>query len=713
MSPLRSRITDEMIEDIFAPGGLLEEKTASWEERPDQLQMAKDVARCYNESGIAVIEAGTGIGKSYAYLASAILAGRDDKQRTVVATSNTALQRQLVDKDLPTLIDALGEGVPYSLLLGRAHYACIRAVLSYTKKARGEGDELFKDTASIEERVFRWASNTESGIVDEMDLDLLRSAFVKEIRSDKDRCLKQRCPHFSHCFYYKAAEKATKSRIVVTNHALLLIDAAMRAAGEEEYSEQALLPPFNHLVIDECHNIDRAATEYFSAELGGRQMEEVYNKLYRGGDMCLADRVAEIRGGVRKEDAEALRATLRSFIDLARALLVNIIQREDVERFSSQCLIDETVRSFDAEIAPTLESLLPMIEEVCRLMEGLRPIILPNELDNEDLVRLNIFRSLFDDVRGMAAVIEGFLDHEAHPDQVFWYSYESDGSDVVMHASPLSVGPLLRHMIFDKLESVVCTSATLKTGKDFSFFLKQTGLDDKDDLVTGFYPSPFDYASKALLLYPICQEAVDFNTKKKDEYADYLASLIPPLVESSGGGALVLFTSREMLEKVWSRTKDLVKLPMLKQGRGVNTGELVKTFRSSGDAVLYGLQSFWEGVDIQGDALRLLIITQLPFQNISDCVMKARKRAIARQTGNEWASFREIDLPLMLMRLKQGLGRLIRSQDDRGVALIADGRMGRRYAQTVLSCIPPFARPDDEGQVLSGYPDKVERFLFS
>ena len=131
------------------------------------------------------------------------------------------------------------------------------------------------------------------------------------------------------------------------------------------------------------------------------------------------------------------------------------------------------------------------------------------------------------------------------------------------------------------------------------------------------------------------------------------------------------------------------------------------------DAVLYGLQSFWEGVDIQGDALRLLIITQLPFQNISDCVMKARKRAIARQTGNEWASFKEIDLPLMLMRLKQGLGRLIRSQDDRGVALIADGRMGRRYAQTVLSCIPPFARPDDEGQVLSGYPDKVERFLYS
>ena len=277
-------IEETQLEDIFARGGILDKGLENFEKRDDQLLMAQDVARCYNEDTVGVIEAGTGIGKSYAYLSVAILAALEDgDERTVVATSNVALQQQLINKKMTG------------------------AVNSYRQKT---GDMLFKDEESDEERIYQWFRNTTTGIVEELEHRLLASPFIARVRSDKDTCMKQKCPHFTRCFYYNALQKARNSRIIVTNHALLFIDSSIRADAGEDYDESVIIPPYNRLVIDECHNIDRAATEFFSTYMDRKWILETHRRLFQAthkarNGMTLADIVSTLR----KDATPASRST--------------------------------------------------------------------------------------------------------------------------------------------------------------------------------------------------------------------------------------------------------------------------------------------------------------------------------------------------------------------------------------------------------------------
>lgn len=703
-------ITQDQLDDIFARGGLLERSIPHYEKRDEQLMMASDCAVCFNEDRIGVIEAGTGIGKSFAYLAVALLESLSSPQgRTVVATSNVALQQQLINKDLPALEKAMGVDVPYALLLGRGRYVCMSKILNAVNGERMQAG-LFKDDESDAERVYSWFRSTKTGIVEELDYRLLSSSFVQAVRSDKDSCLKQRCPYFQKCFYYQAIQRAKKSRLVVTNHALLFIDSSVRAELDSGFDEDVVLPLFNRLIIDECHNIDKSATEFFSIELGKEELNDVFRKLFQvtytvNGRQTLADIITGFRDDVTVEDARAFYTDMTLFCGDCARFLSGLVSVADRRKYSAQCLIDDTETDFDSVQRPRAEALLVVLDRIVGMMGHFLSLPVSEEMD----IYKRMAGTLLERLSGWQHLLRMFLDHGSHDELVFYYSYAKNSSDVTMVLSPISVGAMLRANIFDKLDSVICTSATIKAGKDFSYFLRQVGLEGRDDLVTGFYASPFDYSRNAMLLYPAAGDGMKFNIAVRQSYADYLADMLVAVIDRSEGSALVLFTSMEMLNMVHERISGRIRQELLVQKKGSSTEQLRSRFREDVSSVLLGLRTFWEGIDVPGEALKVLVITQLPYVHVEDPVKRARSVRIAREGGNP---FMQIDVPEMLISLKQGLGRLIRSASDRGVAIIADGRTAR-YIELIRACIPPYYVPESENLTVASFPDRVEDFLYS
>lgn len=702
-------IEEHQLEDIFLSGGMLDKAFDSFEKRDDQLEMAILASRVYNENINGVIEAGTGIGKSYAYLSVALLNALENKEdRTVIATSNVALQQQLMNKDIPTLENALDMSVPYALLLGRGRYVCFNRMMNAVKGFRNESQELFKDEDSQEEAVYDWFRNTRTGIIEELPQRLTSSAFVRNVRSDKDTCLKQRCPYFDKCFYYNALETASKSRIIVTNHALLFIDSSIRAENGEDFDQSVIIPPYNRLIIDECHNIDRSATEFYSLFLNRQRLGEEYRKLFQmtfrnHQGMHLADILTGMNRRLNDGDVRAFITAINQFTSECTILVKSIITGNDRKRFSHECLLTDTETDFDGITKARMQEVLATLDEVLRCF---RIIMNIDEVPSEEEVYYRMGNSSMKAYEGFHELLSLFCEHASHPELVFYYRYDR-ADDVTLTVSPLSVASRLKENLFSRLQSVLCTSATIKTGKDFSYFLSQVGLDE-ENLVTGFFPSPFDYSHNAMLLYPAAEDGMNFNISVKAEYADYLANMLVPVLRSTEGSALILFTSIEMMTLVYERMKDLIEQTLLIQKKGSSTEQLRKLFREDRTSVLFGLKSFWEGIDVPGDALRLVVITQLPFTHVEDCIKRSRSMDLAANGKNPYMS---IDLPEMLITLKQGLGRLIRNESDRGVALIADGR-ARRYMPLIRACIPPYYIPDEEGLTVASFSQRIEDFLY-
>ncbi len=702
-------IEEHQLEDIFLSGGMLDKAFDSFEKRDDQLEMAILASRVYNENINGVIEAGTGIGKSYAYLSVALLNALENKEdRTVIATSNVALQQQLMNKDIPTLENALDLSVPYALLLGRGRYVCFNRMMNAVKGFRNESQELFKDEDSQEEAVYDWFRNTRTGIIEELPQRLTSSAFVRNVRSDKDTCLKQRCPYFDKCFYYNALETASKSRIIVTNHALLFIDSSIRAENGEDFDQSVIIPPYNRLIIDECHNIDRSATEFYSLFLNRQRLGEEYRKLFQmtfrnHQGMHLADILTGMNRRLNDGDVRAFITAINQFTSECTILVKSIITETDRKRFIHECLLTDTGTDFDGITKARMQEVLAILDEVLRCFRIIMNIA---EVPSEEEVYYRMGNSSMKAYEGFHELLSLFCEHASHPELVFYYRYDR-ADDVTLTVSPLSVASRLKENLFSQLQSVLCTSATIKTGKDFSYFLSQVGLDE-ENLVTGFFPSPFDYSHNAMLLYPAAEDGMNFNISVKAEYADYLANMLVPVLRSTEGSALILFTSIEMMTLVYERMKDLIEQTLLIQKKGSSTEQLRKLFREDRTSVLFGLKSFWEGIDVPGDALRLVVITQLPFTHVEDCIKRSRSMDLAANGKNPYMS---IDLPEMLITLKQGLGRLIRNESDRGVALIADGR-ARRYMPLIRACIPPYYIPDEEGLSVASFSQRIEDFLY-
>ncbi len=689
-------------EDIFSPFGMLKKSFPSFSYRAGQEEMAKKVEQAFEEEKGCLIEAGTGIGKSFAYLVPAILLTENDPDtRVVVATSTITLQKQLFDKDIPFLSGMLGISLRAAILYGRSNYICKRKLSSLREKV----PLLSLDESTPEYRLLRWCDKSESGSRNDIH-DREMAELAATVACDEKDCLRAHCPFFQECFMYNARRRAQSAKIVVTNHHMVLIDAQIRWENNEDFTESVILPQYTHLVLDEAHHLESEATELFSMRISRERINEELDflsfKSKAFGNKTIIEFLSPCDTSKERyftKNFDNLRSrihnlTSRAFMHYSKLISSYSTQRSvllDENFFSSfrqelsktQMLSDE-MKSLGLDLASFYETdneaFLPYVERV--KMTGLR-------------------------LQNYADAVKAFI-HFNSFDKLIAYAESSEGGEYEIVLSPLLAGPLIKERLLDKLSSYLFCSATLSIGGNFEFFKNRIGINGDKSLEEGVFFSPFDYTHNLMYLVPQDGKPYSLNDSS---YIEYAASMTEKAILSSSGGALILFTSIDMMKKVYRIVNEHIgdRMELLVQDNRTNRNALLSRFKKNKDSSLFAVSSFWEGVDAPGDTLRLLVIVKLPFDVPTDPVMRARSDYINRTEEN--SAFVKLTLPNAMIKMKQGVGRLIRSESDKGVVLILDGRISRKsYSSLLFSSIPEGYYPEDT--MVDNIGNKIESFLF-
>lgn len=690
-------------EDVFSPFGLLKKNLPSFNYREGQEEMAKKVEAAFTGSKGALIEAGTGIGKSFAYLVpSLLLIASNPDVKVVVATSTITLQKQLFDKDIPFLLNLLGIEDKTAILYGRSNYIC-RRKLSLELEA---ASLLLSDADSTLSRMLKWCEHTATGSrvdIHDRELSLLASTLL----SDDNDCLGHRCPLYDDCFLYNARRKAQNSRLVVTNHHLVLVDAQVRWENGEDFSDPLILPGYTHLVFDEAHHLENEATELFSERYSFSELEGVLDLLtQKKGD--LGNR--NIIEFLSIYDTSPGRSFTSSFDSVQKKIRkdghnFSILMRGVVSRYSPlrSVLLDEEFYRTQREVFR--ESGETLSREIASLAGDLGHYY---DTDVEGAAAfIEIVKSASTLLFSLSSVLSSSVAFSSFPTTIS-YADLLDGGDYELVLSPLQTGPIVKERLLKRLSSYLFCSATLSVGGNFEFYKSRLGLSGETTLEEGIYYSPFDYRKNLMYLVP--HDGRPF-VNGDASYTQYVADMVEKAVLSSGGGALILFTSIGMMKEVYSIVDRRIgdKMELLIQDNRMSRNLLLRKFKNSEDSSLFATSSFWEGVDAPGNTLRLLVIVKLPFDVPSDPVNKARSDYINKT--DERGAFLSLTLPNAMIKMKQGVGRLIRSESDRGVVLILDGRIMKKfYSHLLFASIPPGYYPEDTLQ--ENIPKKIESFLF-
>ena len=598
--------------------------------------MALAVARAIDERGQLLAEAGTGTGKTFAYLVPALLSGG----KVVVSTGTKTLQDQLFQRDLPLVRDALRVPLTVALLKGRANYVC----RYHLERARREGSFASRAEIRYLDRIESFARSSTSGDKAELADVPDNAAIWAQVTSTRDNCLGGECPHYGECFVMNARKEALAADVVVINHHLFFADLVLKDEGLTE-----LLPACNTVILDEAHQLPDTATLFFGEELAAGALVEL----------------------ARDAELEGLR-TARDYAPLpdAAQLLGQTLRRVRLAAGDSPGKAPRADALRRPDFAEALEAL------------GKALAVLGAELERQsergELLALGARR---------AAEASARLARWRDDDDAGWIRWlEVTARGWQLHASPLSIAETFSRQVADTARSWIFTSATLAVGGDFSLYRRELGL---AHAASGCWDSPFDYGAQALLYVPrALPEPNSF------EHTDAVVAAALPVLRASRGRAFLLFTTlralgraRETIAAAFAR--DGLAYPLLVQGEG-SRSELLTRFRTLGNAVLLGSQSFWEGVDVQGEALSLVVIDKLPFAPPDDPLFAARLEHIARAGGNP---FLDYQLPQAAISLKQGAGRLIRSEDDRGVLMLCDRRLVEKpYGRRILEALPPMRR---------------------
>jgi ATP-dependent DNA helicase DinG len=684
----------------LASDGVVGRAHPAYEDRPEQRSMAASVAEAYNQGGIALIEAGTGTGKSIAYLIPALAWAALNRERTVVSTNTINLQEQLVTKDLPFLRAALGEPFRHALLKGRHNYISIRRA-GLASSAEGA---LFEGAERSELRALTaWLDGTADGSL--QDLPFTPSPEVwDEVVSDPDACLRARCPHFEACFYQQSRREAAAADVLVVNHHLLFSDVAIRRA-QANHTGPAVLPPYRRLILDEAHNIEDAATSHLGAALSQRGVFRALGRLERRGRGLLRAFEERLGGGGRGAGggaggAEALAiiaTSLRPAVERAReraAELFVVLDRlaargdDGVLRYRLDELMGDA--DWQGAGAPALESLRVLLESIVGELGRVESRVRDDagrEALAERLMELEGARNRV--LATLEALRLAFTESAAEGALVRWLERRPRAHDslVTVRVAPVEVAAALRESLFERVDSAVLTSATLRTRNGFGFVRGRLGLDhDALRVAEKAYASPFDFATQTLLAVP-----TDLPAPAQGEAAAYdtaTARVVAEVAAASDGGVFVLFTSYRALRRVAAELRSAGvdgDWPLHVQGEAPRA-QLLARFTASGRSVLLGVASFWEGVDVPGEPLRGLVIPRLPFRVPTEPLTAARIEAIDSAGGN---SFRDFMLPHAALRLKQGFGRLIRSRTDRGCVVLLDRRvLEKSYGRYFLGSLP-------------------------
>jgi ATP-dependent DNA helicase DinG len=690
-------LAEDEIARLLEPDGPVARAHPAYEDRPMQRDLARAVARSYNTGGVTLAEAGTGTGKSAAYLVPAIEWAVRNRERTVVSTNTINLQEQLVTKDLPFLRAALARPFRFALVKGRGNYVSIRRAL----QAAAAGDTLFDEAQRRDvEAILSWIETTNDGSV--QDLGFAPAPEVwDEVASESDVCLRARCPHFERCFFQKARREAGAADILVVNHHLLFSDIAVRRL-QGNYGSTAVLPPYRRVVLDEAHNLEDAATSHLGVSATRRGVHRLLARLERRGRGVLP--YLELKLRTRADDLlqqDALRVvsgTLRPGAERARELASELFARLDALLDSTPDGVLRLADGFATEpewvgnITPVLDDLLLVLDEIGRGIARVRAIIDTDQklVDalTEQLVELNGLQNRID--MTAASLRTAFVPaHEAVP-LVRWIERRGERGrglrNVAVNAAPVELAGLLRDALFDRVHSAVLTSATLTTRGGFGFMRARLGIDTGVRVSESVHPSPFSFERQTILAVP-----TDVPDPRVDAHrnAAAIATITEDHARLTDGGLFVLFTSYGTLRAVAGelhRRGAQARWPLFVQGDGPRAS-LLQRFTESGHGILLGVASFWEGVDVPGDPLRGLIITKLPFKVPSEPLTAARIEAIDRDGGN---SFYDFMLPHAALRLKQGFGRLIRTRRDHGAIVVLDTRLlSRGYGRYFLDSLPP------------------------
>ena len=621
--------TIDPIMAILGHGGLLARTLENFEVRPSQLQMADLILEALQQKTMALVEAGTGTGKTLGYLVPILLSNK----KAIISTGTKNLQEQIFFKDIPLLSVATGQKIDAMLMKGRTNYLCLyRYHQLFPQKSL-----LKTDYDRADKRIEKWLKKTQFADRAELtwmgDDDPLWDA----LSSTSEQCLGTRCVHWEDCFLNRLRREAAHARIVIVNHHLFFADLMIKKGGFGE-----IIPRSQVVIFDEAHSIEEIATSYFGERLSTRQLirlvhdlEEAQESLENGEMVALKNSYSSIKTGV-----EQLRVYFNGFIEKGR------LSREDLEKI-------------DLGPALLIKKGLVQLRENLHLRES----------------AINSHQTGLTRTNQMLESLETLLSpHDAN-----WLKwYEKRGNNLVLHASPLDVSEPLQDLLYKNVRRIVFTSATLSTNKNFDFLRARIGLPDA--LLTGIYPSHFDFQNQTLLFVP-----KDLPQPNDSDFCKQIAEKIVALLKITAGRALILFTSYHNLNLVHQLVFGKIPYMIYKQGEAPRSA-LLEDFRQDTHSVLFATGSFWQGVDVPGEALSCLIVDKLPFNSPSEPIVSARIESIRARGGNP---FIEYQLPSAIISLKQGLGRLIRNTSDRGILSILDVRiLTSRYGRFFFNSLP-------------------------
>ncbi|MGH8559545.1 MAG: ATP-dependent DNA helicase [Methylococcales bacterium] len=619
------------LDSIFGEKGPLSDRISGYSPRASQLEMAKEIAKAIASGEHFIAEAGTGTGKTFAYLIPAILSGR----RTILSTGTRNLQDQLFIKDIPLIRSVLSVSFQAALLKGRSNYLC-RYRLSNTLDS---GASFSREDARALNRIKQWSGKTRTGDIAEVASVSETSPIWYQVTSTADNCLGQDCPDYQECFLVKSRRKAQDAEILVVNHHLLCADWALRDDGFGE-----LLPQAEVIIVDEAHQLYDTASRFLGLSVSARQL----NDLSR-------DVVAEhLQGALDMPQLRTAANELEQKVADARLAFGEAVRRGAWREITGRPEVADKLN----EVIARLEYLKDVLQPASERTKGLESCWRRCAAIETDL------KNLIEDQDG---------------EWIRWF--ETYKRTFVLNRTPFEIADEFAHLMAQRRATWIFTSATLTVSRRFDHFKKALGLEDARDRV---WDSPFDFASQALFYHPR-----NLPDPTSSDYVNAVVRTAIPVLRASRGRAFFLFTSHRTLQQAAEILEPQIEYPMLIQGSQPKA-ILVEEFKARANAVLLGTASFWEGVDVRGEALSCVIIDKLPFASPGDPVMQARLDNLRRRGENPFDSFQ---LPMAVISLKQGVGRLIRDIKDRGVFMLCDPRLLKRsYGQVFLDSLPPMRR---------------------
>ena len=615
---------------IFTRDGLLAKTLPYYEHRQGQVEMSKAVAEAFRHQQHLIVEAGTGVGKTLAYLIPALLSG----MKTVVSTGTKNLQEQLFFKDIPYLKTHVSDKFQAVYMKGRNNYLCLKRLNLFRQQA------LFHDTDDVKifEQIQRWAKKTKTG--DRMEMTTMPENYGpwRDVCCTRETCTGGACEFYKECFLFKMKREADEADLVIVNHHLFFADLAIKGSGLGE-----VIPEYEAVIFDEAHLLESIATSYFSVSVNSYQADELHQNVTQ-----------ELANS--KIVSETITKTLHSLGQTAQKFFRTFEKKEGGKYRLNDEQIDKKIYTITPDFA----------NQLLMLASQLRGLKEPTE-------EIKFLANRVDEIKSNLELIV----NRSEPGFVYWC--EMQGPGTFLHASPIDIADDMRRNIFKQIPRIVLTSATLSSGHSFDFVKQRIGLDHPVELIVD---SPFHYEEQAVLYLP--QYMPEPNSK---DFTAFVAAEVEKVLEKSKGRAFVLFTSYKNMDDVYNRLKHKIPYTVLKQGQK-SRNALLEEFKKDVHSVLFATSSFWQGVDVQGEALSCVIIDKLPFASPNEPIVEARIEHLRNQAADPFMTYQ---VPSAVITLKQGLGRLIRSKRDTGILCLLDSRiLTKQYGRIFLESLPRF-----------------------